>query len=116
MTAPRFGPGGQGDHAAHGPLAEEAAKLAEALSKTWNDFSAGGVLQSLLSGVGESTECAMCPFCQLLRLAKGSQPEVYGHLADASASLLAALRASLESSQAAWSAGSHPTSERIDIS
>ena len=110
MTAHDF------DHGSHGPLAEEAAKLAEALATGWTAFSATGFAQSVLSGVGESDECALCPVCQLLRVAKGSRPEVFEHLAAASASLLAAFRAALESSQASWSAGSPSTSERIDIS
>lgn len=108
MTAPGF------DHTAHGPLAEEAAKLAEALSK-WAGSSASGFLHTTLSGVGESSECNVCPLCQLLRIAKGSRPEVFDHLADASASLIAALRAALESSQASWASGARPASERIDI-
>jgi hypothetical protein len=110
MTAP----GAEG--ASHGPLAEEAAKLAEALSAGWNSLGASGFVHSLLSGIGDSTECTVCPVCQLLRVVKGNNPEVATHLADASASLMAALRAALESSQAAWTAGSHPTSERINIS
>jgi hypothetical protein len=113
MTAPGFG---QDNHGTHGPLLEEAAKLAEALSKSWTDLSAGGFVHSLLSGFGESSECKACPVCQLLRVVGGHRPEVLEHLTDASASLIAALRASLESSQAAWTAGSRPTSERIDIS
>lgn len=92
----------------HGPLGEEAAKLAEVLAG-WisNGFAA--------SGMGESAECRLCPVCQLLRLAQGSRPEVFEHLADASASLLAALRAAVESSQASWANGNRPASERIDI-
>ena len=92
----------------HGPLAEEAAKLAEVLSG-W--ISSGFAA----SGMGESAECRVCPVCQLLRVAQGSRPEVFEHLADASASLLAALRAALESSQASWANGNRPASERIDI-
>jgi hypothetical protein len=105
MTAPGFDP------TAHGPLAEEAAKLAEAISK----WASSGFVHSMLSGVGESSECNVCPLCQLLRVAKGSRPEVFEHLADASASLIAALRAALESSQASWASGARPASERIDI-
>lgn len=106
-------PASAGPHA-HGPLAEEAAKLAEALS----GWVSAGFSQPLMEGAGESTECRLCPVCQLLRLVQGARPEVFEHLADASASLMAALRAALESSQASWSAGSagrRPASERIDI-
>ncbi len=105
MTAPTAGP-----HA-HGPLAEEAAKLAEALS----GWVSAGFTHPLLDGAGESAECQLCPVCQLLRLAQGARPEVFQHLADASASLMAAVRAAVESSQASWSAGKRPASERIDI-
>ncbi len=96
---------------AHGPLAEEAAKLAEALSQ----WASNGFAQSVFSGMGESSECRFCPVCQVIRLAQGSKPEVFEHLADASASLLAALRAAVESSEASWASGKRPTSERIDI-
>ncbi|HEX4429418.1 MAG TPA: DUF5304 family protein [Frankiaceae bacterium] len=113
MTPPTAGP-----HT-HGPLAEEAAKLAEALS----GWASAGFSQPLMEGAGESSECRLCPVCQLLRVAQGARPEVFEHLADASASLMAALRAAIESSQASWSAGGHsagsagsrPASERIDI-
>ncbi len=94
----------------HGSLAEEASKLAEALS----GWAAGG-FSNVAAGAGGAPECQFCPVCQLLRLAQGSRPEVFEHLADASASLLAALRAALDSSQGSWSAGRPPTSERIDI-
>jgi hypothetical protein len=95
----------------HGPLAEEAAKFAEALA----GWVSNGFAAPLLSGLGESPECRLCPVCQLLRLAQGSHPEVFEHLSDASVSLLAALRVALESSQASWAAGNRPASERIDI-
>ena len=98
-------------HSSHGPLVEEAAKLAEVLS----GWVSGGLSSPLVAGLGESAECKVCPVCQLLRLVQGTKPEVYGHLADASASLLAALRAAVESSEASWSAGRRPPSERIDI-
>ena len=105
MTPPTAGP-----HT-HGPLAEEAAKLAEALS----GWVSGGFTHPLMDGAGESPECRLCPVCQLLRLAQGSRPEVFEHLANASASLIAALRAAVESSQASWASGNRPASERIDI-
>lgn len=99
-----------GEHA-HGSLAEEAAKLAEALS----GWVQGGFTQPFMEGAGESAECQLCPVCQLLRLARGTRPEVFEHLADASVSLMAALRAAIESSQASWAAGKRPASEHITI-
>ncbi len=107
MTTPGSG-SGTGHAHGHGPLAEEAAKLAEALA----GWMSGGLAAS---GAGEAPECRFCPLCQLLRVAQSSRPEVFEHLADASASLLAAVRAAVESSEASWSAGRRPASERIDV-
>jgi hypothetical protein len=109
MTTNGSRPGdfGPGTHV-HGPFAEEAAKFAEALA----GWASSGLAAS---GAGEAAECRMCPFCQLLRLVQGSRPEVFEHLSDASASLLAAVRAAIESSQGSWASGKRPASERIDI-
>lgn len=102
---------GGGAHGSHGPLAEEAAKLAEVLTK----WLSNGPFASLIAGLGESPECRTCPVCQLVRLARGNRPEAAAHLADASASLLAALRAAVETSEASSASGGRPASERIDI-
>jgi hypothetical protein len=75
---------------APGPLAEEAARLIEAIGE-WARGSVGD-----LPVGGESPECQLCPFCQLLALVRRTQPETFGHLADASASLVAALRSVVE--------------------
>jgi hypothetical protein len=81
--------------AAHGSLGEEAARLAAAV-QDWLQAAPGG--EQHASGPdggphGETpAECLVCPACQLLRLVRGTRPEVYGHLADAAASLSAALR------------------------
>lgn len=76
-----------------GPLAEEAARLMEAISE-WAKSAAGGV--SMPSAGGTGPECQVCPFCQLLALVRRTQPETFGHLADASASMVAALRTVVE--------------------
>ena len=73
-----------------GPLAEEAAKLAEAIS----EWARGGL--SDLPLATDATECTICPVCQAIALLRRTQPETFGHLADASASLVAALRTVIE--------------------
>jgi Family of unknown function (DUF5304) len=78
--------------AAPGPLAEEAARLIEAIS----DWARGATAGVSMPSVGDGAECALCPFCQLLAVARRTQPETFGHLADASASLVAALRTIVE--------------------
>ena len=80
-----------GTHAAHGSLGEEATRLVEALSD-WARSAAGGDLP-LATG---SEECTLCPICQLLSLARRTQPETFTHLADAANSLVAAVRTVVE--------------------
>jgi hypothetical protein len=81
--------------AAPGSLGEEAARLAAAV-QDWLRAAPGSEAHatSLAGEPGGETppECQVCPACQLLRLVRGTRPEVYGHLADAAASLSAALR------------------------
>jgi hypothetical protein len=98
-----------------GPLAEEAARLVEAIG----DWARGAVgehgptADGRTAGIGGSPECQLCPVCQLLALARRAQPETFGHLAEASASLVAALRTLVERHDHATP---HPTGvERIDL-
>ena len=81
--------------AAPGSLGEEAARLAAAVQDWLRTVPGGEPHASGPDGEpGSETppECQVCPACQLLRLVRGTRPEVYGHLADAAASLSAALR------------------------
>ena len=81
--------------AAAGSLGEEAARLAAAV-QDWLRTLPGGEPHAARPdgepGSEAPPECQVCPACQLLRLVRGTRPEVYGHLADAAASLSAALR------------------------
>jgi hypothetical protein len=70
-----------------GPLAEEAARLVEAIGD-W----ARGAVGDPLAGVGDGPECQVCPVCQLLALVRRTQPETFGHLVDAATSVMAAMR------------------------
>lgn len=90
-----------------GPLAEEAARFAEALS----DWARGHV--GMPSGsIGHGAECTLCPFCQLLSLLRHAKPDTFSHLLDASASLTAALRSVVDTH---GSNNSHSGFERIDL-
>lgn len=75
-----------------GPLAEEAARLIEAIG----EWARGTVGDVSMPSAGGAAECQICPFCQLLALLRRTQPETFGHLADASASMVAALRTVVE--------------------
>jgi hypothetical protein len=90
-----------------GPLSEEAARLVEALSE-W----ARGRIGPSAAAVGNSAECALCPFCQALSLLRQAKPETFAHLLDASAALTAALRSVVDAHPAHASSNGM---ERIDL-
>lgn len=94
---------------APGPLADEAAKLVEAIGE-WARGAAGGIS---MAAVGEGAECQVCPFCQLMALVRRTNPETFGHLADASASMIAALRTVVEKHD--HQSTRKPGVERIDL-
>lgn len=93
---------------AHGSVGEEAAKLVEALSE-WARGAAGGELP-LATG---AAECTLCPVCQALALLRRARPETFTHLADATTSLLAAVRTVVETHDHGGGAGRGV--ERIDL-
>ena len=95
-----------------GPLAEEAARLVEALSD-WARTHSGDLPGALGSQVGGSTECRLCPVCQAIALLRQARPETFTHLIDASVALTAALRSVVET----HGGGHRPSSgvERIDL-
>jgi hypothetical protein len=86
----------------HGSLGEEAARLAEAVQQWLHGLPdrgrTAGAAQEGRQAAGEHEagsvlpECLLCPTCQLLRMVRTARPEVYAHVADAAASLSAALR------------------------
>jgi hypothetical protein len=78
-------------HEVPGPVAEEAARLVEALSE-W----ARGHVGDAAAGVGTSAECRICPVCQGLTLLRHARPETFAHLLEASAAMTAALRSLVE--------------------
>lgn len=80
---------------APGPLADEAARLVEALSE-WARGHAGELPSAVSSHVGGSVECKLCPFCQALSLLRQARPETFVHLLEASTALTAALRSVVE--------------------
>jgi hypothetical protein len=73
-----------------GSLGDEAARLVEALT-TWARDRSSDI--PIATG---GDECTLCPFCQLLSLARRTQPETFTHLADAVTALAAAARSVVE--------------------
>jgi hypothetical protein len=87
---------------APGPLADEAARLVEALSD-WARGHVGEMPSAVGQHVGGSTECKLCPFCQALALLRQAKPETFAHLLEASAALTAAVRSVVETHAASTS-------------
>ena len=82
----------------HGGVGEEAARLLEAVQE-WARGAAGTAAGTTAGGepwtariCTDALECQLCPLCRLIALVRGTQPEVIEHLADATASLAAAIR------------------------
>jgi hypothetical protein len=118
-----------------GTVAEEAAKLLEALG-AWARGAAGGSgsgsaragwspedLQGTLGQFAEhagaaisdgSPACRLCPVCQLIAVLRHARPETFAHLLDASAALTAAARSLLESAEASRS-GRPSGVQKIDL-
>ena len=86
------------DHAPHGTLAEEAARLAEA-AQQWLGERAGPRDHDVWGDAIDATadgappECRTCPICRARRLVAGVNPDVLAHLSEAAAALAAAVRA-----------------------
>jgi hypothetical protein len=98
-----------------GSAAEEASRLFEAV-QDWARRSAPGAGFSVGEHIATgSAECQLCPICQLIGLVRATRPEVADHLADAAASLLAAVRAAVVAHEREWSARRAAPVERIDI-
>ena len=95
---------GHDDREPVGSAREEAARLLEALT-AWASGSLGtpgsafSAVRDHLGAEGIATgapECRLCPVCQAIAALRGLRPEVLEHLLDAGGSLLAAVRAGLE--------------------
>jgi hypothetical protein len=74
-----------------GTIGDEAAKLLDAV-QDW-------VRRNLGEGSHIATgapECTWCPLCQLIMVLRGDRPEISEKIADATASVVAALRTLLD--------------------
>jgi hypothetical protein len=92
----------------HGSLSEEALKLAETLQ---NWLSTG----SAMTGAGTSSECKVCPICQMIAVVNNMRPEVLGHLTEAGFALAAAFKAATESSEREWTSSNRPPVQHIKV-
>jgi len=94
----------------HGTIGDEAAKLLDAVQ----DWARRNLGESSHIATG-APECQWCPLCQLIMVLRGDRPEISEKIADATASVVAALRSLLD---AATTPGpsTQPRVQRIDLS
>jgi hypothetical protein len=100
-----------------GSVAEEATRLFAAVENWVRDATgaAGHVFGDQHIATG-AAECQLCPLCRLISLLRGTRPEVFEHLTDATVSLLAALRAAADAHERAWASRRPSPVQHIDIS
>jgi hypothetical protein len=98
-----------------GSVSEEAARLFAAF-ESWVRDAAGGATAAVDAHMATgSAECQLCPVCRLISLMRGSRPEVFEHLVDATTSMLAAMRAAIDAHERSWSSRQHSPVQHIDI-
>jgi hypothetical protein len=93
-----------------GSLAEEAARLLGAAEEWWREHAPSTPMHT-------GPECVVCPFCQVVAVVRGAQPELFEHLADAAGAMLLAVKSAVEAQERVWSRrrdGAVPV-ERIDV-
>jgi len=95
------------DHPPHGTLGQEAAKLLEATQQwlgarsgrvpdgPWTDAWTAATTNATTAVTtdGAAPDCRSCPICRMRRILSELNPEVFAHLADAAASMNAAMKA-----------------------
>ena len=100
-----------------GGLAEEAARLAGAAADWWSrsgwgDGSSPLHAEHLATG---SAECLVCPLCRVVATARKASPETVAHLADAAASLGAALTSLSAQARPGARPARHPGVQHVPV-
>jgi hypothetical protein len=91
---------GPGEHSVppHGTIGDEAVKLIDAVQdwarRNFNDPATAHIATG-------APECAWCPICQLIAVLRGDRPEISDKIAEAGASMVAALRAVIDAASSA---------------
>ena len=101
-----------------GSVSEEASRLFAAF-ESWVQNAKGGAgvaFSAADSHIATGTaECQLCPVCRLIALMRGTRPEVFEHLVDATSSMLAAMRAAIDAHEHGWASRNRSPVEHIDI-
>jgi Family of unknown function (DUF5304) len=120
MSADGEKPAG-GDQADLGSIADEAAKLVEAV-QNWargvgaeSGSAAGPLAEFLAAGAGGSPSCRFCPVCQLVSTVREVRPETVQDLLEVGTSLLASMRTLIERQEREWSSRPAAPVQHIDI-
>lgn len=97
----------------HGTFGEEAARLLDAVAD-WARANLGDVDWRGHIATG-APECAWCPLCQLISVLRGERPEINEKIAEATMSVVAALRAVLDAATERPDSA-QPRVQRINLS
>ena len=98
-----------------GSVTEEAARLFAAF-ESWARDAASGASAAVDSHIAnDSAECQLCPVCRMISLLRGTRPEVFEHLVDATTSMLAAMRAAIDAHEHSWASRRNSPVQHIDI-
>ncbi|HZE48523.1 MAG TPA: hypothetical protein VE074_03115 [Jatrophihabitantaceae bacterium] len=100
------------ESANHGTIGDEAVKLLDAVQ----DWARRNLGEGAHIATG-APECTWCPICQFIAVLRGDRPEISDKIAEATASMVAAVRAVVDA--AAASPHGHPAEQprvqRIDL-
>jgi hypothetical protein len=96
----------------HGTIGDEAAKLLDAV-QDWARRNLGSPDSGSHIATG-APECQWCPLCQLIMVLRGDRPEISEKIADATASVVAAVRTLIDAATT-HTDRPQPRVQRIDL-
>ena len=99
------------ESANHGTIGDEAVKLLDAVQ----DWARRNLGEGAHIATG-APECTWCPICQFIAVLRGDRPEISDKIAEATASMVAAVRAVVDAAASPHHpAGEQPRVQRIDL-
>jgi hypothetical protein len=94
----------------HNPIADEAIKLLDAVQ----DWARRNLAEGAHIATG-APECTWCPICQVITILRVDRPEISDKIADATASVVAVLRAMVDAAASPAEQRRPPHVQHIDL-
>ena len=98
------------ESANHGTIGDEAVKLLDAVQ----DWARRNLGEGAHIATG-APECTWCPICQFIAVLRGDRPEISDKIAEATVSMVAALRAMVDAAASPQHPAGQPRVQRIDL-